>query len=181
MQQPAPGATAPPRRADVTTTTGAGFNTLVPSELFSLASPAFAPNGEIPTEYSCDDVGNAPPLTWANVPVGTVELVLLVTDPDADGFIHWMVAGISPTSSGLGPRVAPTGSVELRDSAGAAGYTAFCPPAGDSHTYEFTLYALSAPSGLTPDSDAKAAAAQVASVAEGVAVLTGSYTRNTAN
>ncbi|MGZ4728587.1 MAG: YbhB/YbcL family Raf kinase inhibitor-like protein [Acidimicrobiales bacterium] len=181
MQEPEPGATAPPRRPDVSTTTGAGFNTLIPSQLFTLASPAFAPNGDIPVEYSCDDVGNAPPLTWANVPAGTVELVLLVTDPEADGFIHWVVAGIDPTTTALGPRVAPAGSVELRNSASNPGYAPLCPPAGQSHTYEFTLYSLSAPSGLTPDSDAKAAAGQVASGATGIAVLTGSYTRNTAN
>jgi Raf kinase inhibitor-like YbhB/YbcL family protein len=181
MQEPEPGATAPPRRADATTTTGAGFNTLVPSDLFTLTSPAFAPNDVIPKEYSCDDVGNAPPLTWANVPAGTVELVLLVSDPEADGFIHWMVAGIDPATTGLGPRVAPVGSVELKNSAGLPAYAPMCPPPGSTHTYEFTLYALTTPSGLTAASDTKTAAAQVAATADGVAVLTGTYTRTTAN
>jgi len=181
MQEPAPGATAPPRRPDATTTTGAGFNTLIPSELFTLASPAFAPNGDIPTEYSCDGVGTAPPLTWANIPAGTVELVLLVTDPEANGFIHWMVAGIDPATTALGPQVAPPGSTELKNSSGVAGYAALCPPPGTSHTYEFTLYALDAPSDLTTDSDSLTAAAQVASTAKGIAVLTGTYARTTAN
>jgi Raf kinase inhibitor-like YbhB/YbcL family protein len=181
MQKPEEGATAPPRRADVTTTAGSGFNTLVPSELFTLTSPAFSPNGPIPAEYSCDDVGNAPPFAWGNVPAGTVELVLLVSDPEANGFIHWMVAGIDPTTTGLGPRVAPVGSVELKNSSGTVGYAPMCPPAGTSHTYEFTLYALTTPSGLTADSDSLAASAQVASSASGIAVLTGTYTRMTAN
>jgi hypothetical protein len=182
MQEPEPGATAPPRRPDITTTTaGAGVNTLVPSDLFTLASPAFVPSGLIPAEYSCDTVGNAPALTWANVPSATAELVLLVTDPEADGFIHWMVAGIDPATSGLGPRVAPPGVVELKNSAGTTGYSPLCPPQGEAHTYEFTLYALDAPSGLTPASDTKTAAAQVASTAKGIAVLTGTYARTTAN
>ncbi len=56
-----------------------------------------------------------------------------------------------------------------------------CPPPGQSHTYEFTLYALDAPSGLTAASDTRTAAAQVASTAKGIAVLTGSYARTTAN
>lgn len=180
MQQPEEGATAPPRRADVTTTTGAGFNTLVPSELFTLTSPAFAPNGPIPVEHSCDGVGLAPPFAWANVPAGTVELVLLVNDPEANGFIHWMVAGIDPTTTGLGP-APPVGSVELKNSSGTVGYAPMCPPDGPGHTYEFTLYALSAPSGLTADSDTVAASAEVASNATGIAVLTGTYTRTTAN
>ncbi len=181
MQAPQEGATAPTRRPDVTTTTGVGFNTLVPSSLFTLTSSAFAPNGQIPIEYTCDDVGNAPPLSWANVPAGTVELVLLVSDPEADGFIHWMVAGIDPHTTALGPRVAPPGSVELKNSSGTPGYAPLCPPAGTGHTYEFTLYSLSTPSGLTASSDARAASAQVASTATGIAVLTGTYARTTAN
>ena len=92
-----------------------------------------------------------------------------------------LAIGIDPTTTGLGPRVAPTGSVELKNSAGTNGYAPLCPPPGQSHTYEFTLYALTAPSGLTATSDTKTAAAQVASTAAGIAVLTGSYARTTAN
>jgi Raf kinase inhibitor-like YbhB/YbcL family protein len=182
MQEPEPGATAPPRRPDITTTTaGAGVNTLIPSDLFTLASPAFAGNDAIPTEYSCDGAGGSPPLTWGNVAPGTVELALLVTDPDADGFIHWMVAGIDPAITGMAAGAAPAGAVQLKNSAGTVGYTPMCPPAGPSHTYEFTLYALDAPSGLTPASDTRTAAAQVASTAKSIAVLTGTYARTTAN
>jgi Raf kinase inhibitor-like YbhB/YbcL family protein len=181
MQAPEEGATAPTRRPDVTTTTGAGFNTLVPTALFTLTSPAFAPNGPIPATYSCDGAGTSPPFTWANVPVGTVELVLLVSDPEANGFIHWMVASIAPTTTAIAEGGPPAGSVQLNNSAGTAGYTPMCPPAGTGHTYEFTLYSLSTPSGLTASSDARAASAQVASTATGIAVLTGTYTRMTAN
>ena len=181
MQQPEEGATAPTRRPDVTTTTGAGFNTLVPSALFTLTSPAFAPNGPIPEVHSCDGAGTSPPISWANVPAGTVELVLLVSDPEANGFIHWMVAGIDPSSTAIEAGTAPAGSVQLNNTTGTTGYTPMCPPPGTSHTYEFTLYSLSTPSGLTADSDARAASAQVASTATGIAVLTGTYTRMTAN
>jgi Raf kinase inhibitor-like YbhB/YbcL family protein len=181
MQEPEPGATAPPRRPDITTTTGAGVNTLIPSDLFTLASPAFAGNDDIPKEYSCDGAGGSPPLTWGNVAPGTVELALLVTDPDADGFVHWMVAGIDPATTGVAPGVAPAGSVELKNSAGTVGYTPMCPPPGQTHTYEFTLYSLDAPSGITAASDTRTAAAQVASTAKGIAVLTGTYARTTAN
>jgi Raf kinase inhibitor-like YbhB/YbcL family protein len=181
MQQPEEGATAPPRRADVTTTTGPGFADLVPSELFTLSSPAFAPNDPIPVEHTCDGAGTSPPFTWANVPAGTVELVLLVNDPEADGFIHWMVAGIPPTAISIAPGLAPVGSVELKNTTGAAGYAPMCPPPGTSHTYEFTLYALTSPSGLTAGADSLAASAKVASTASGIAVLTGTYERTTAN
>lgn len=181
MPRPEEGATAPPRRADVTTTTGSGFNTLVPSELFTLTSPAFAPNGPIPEAHTCEGAGTSPPFTWANIPAGTVELVLLVNDPEAGGFIHWMVAGIPPTAISIAPGLAPVGSVELKNTTGAQGYAPLCPPDGPGHTYEFTLYALATPSGLTAGSDPLAASAQVASTASGIAVLTGTYERTTAN
>ncbi len=108
-QHPAPGATAPPRRPDVTTTTGAGFNTLVRRASCSPStSPAFDTERADPgTEYTCDDVGNAPPFAWANVPAGTVELVLVITDPEANGFIHWMCRrhrSRPPPGSGRGSR-----------------------------------------------------------------------------
>lgn len=180
MQAPEPGATAPPRRPDPTTsTTGPPFN--VADTLFSVTSTAFDPGGEIPSEYTCDDVGNAPPFTWTNVPPGTVELALVVTDPDAGGFVHWMIAGIDPATTSLGPRFAPAGSVELANSNGTPTYAPLCPPVGELHTYDVTLYALDKPSGLTAQSDTTDALTSLATTAIGTAVLTGSYTRNTAN
>ena len=181
MRAPVPGATAPPRRADVTTTTVAGQNTEVTSALFTLTSAAFAPGGDIPAEYTCDDVGNAPPFTWANVPAGTVELALVISDPDAGGFVHWIVTKIDPTTTGLGPRFAPAGAVELHNGAGGPSYAAVCPPAGETHVYEFALYALDKPSGLTPASNTNEALTALATKATGTAVLTGAYTRKTAN
>lgn len=179
MEEPAPGATAPPRRADVTSTVA--DNTFIPAGLFSLASPAFAPNSEIPAEHSCDGTGTSPPFTWGNVPDGTVELVLLITDPDASGFIHWMVTGIDPSTTELLGSAVPPGAIVLSSSDGQPAYVPLCPPPGPAHTYEFTLYALTSPSGLTPAADTRAASAQVATSAAQTAVLTGTYARTTAN
>ena len=181
MASPAPGATAPPRRADPTTTTVVGQNTQVTSQLFTLTSAGFPPGGEVPALYTCDDVGDAPPFSWANLPPGTVELALVITDPDAGSYIHWVVAHIDPATTGLGPRLAPEGAVELKNSGGTAAYAPICPPAGETHMYEFTLYALDKPSGLTAQSDATEALTTLAVNATGTAVLTGDYTRNTAN
>lgn len=183
MQAPVPGATAPPRRADptTTTTTVAGQNTLVTSQLFTLTSAGFAPGGDVPSEYTCDAVGSAPPFSWANVPAGTVELALVITDPDAGSFVHWVITAIAPTTTGLSPGVAPPGAVEIKNSAGKTAYSALCPPPGETHVYEFTLYALDIPSGLTAQSDTTVALTTLAVNATGTAVLTGAYTRNTAN
>jgi hypothetical protein len=48
-----------------------------------LASPAFAPGGQIPSEYTCDGADISPPLSWSGVPPGAKSLILVVEDPDA--------------------------------------------------------------------------------------------------
>jgi Raf kinase inhibitor-like YbhB/YbcL family protein len=182
MQAPKPGATAPPRRPDpTTTTTGPAFNVAPTSPLFTLGSPGFTPGGDIPAEFTCDGAGTSPPFDWANAPAGTVELDLVMTDPDAGGFVHWMIAHIAPTKTTLSAGSAPAGSVVLANTNGAAAYAPLCPPSGETHTYDATLYALDTPSGLTAQSDTTDALTQLATTAVGTAVLTGSYTRNTAN
>ena len=186
MRQPAPGATAPPRHGDATTTTGAGFNTLVASGLFALTSTAFPPAGTVPVEYTCDGAGTSPPLTWANLPAGTAELALVVTDADTPGYVHWVVTGIDPATNGLPAGTVPAGATQLTNSAGKVGWAPLCPPAGGTapgaaHTYDFTLYALSAPSGVTARTPTSEAIATLASDADGTTVLTGTYARTSAN
>lgn len=68
-----------------------------------LASPAFAPGGQIPTEYTCDGADISPPFSWAGVPPGTKRLVLVVEDPDAPSGVlrHWAAFGIPPNAGGL--------------------------------------------------------------------------------
>jgi Raf kinase inhibitor-like YbhB/YbcL family protein len=183
MSAPAPGATAPPRKADPTTSSTAAGAAKVPATttLFTVTSPGFEPGGEIPPTSTCDGIGTAPPFSWVNVPPGTAELVLTVTDPDAANYVHWFVAGIDPASKGMVPGALPAGAVELANSAGTAAYAPICPPPGETHSYDISLFALSAPSGLTAASATKDAMATVASTATGTAVLTGSYTRASAN
>ena len=48
-----------------------------------LTSNAFAPNGEIPTVYTCEGRDIAPPLAWSGLPDGTQTLALIADDPDA--------------------------------------------------------------------------------------------------
>lgn len=135
---------------------------------FHLTSPAFRANGAIPKQYTCDGTGTPPPLRWTGVPRHAKELVLVMRDPDAPSgdFVHWAVAGISPTAT------SPAG-VEGRNSSGTIGYTGPCPPPGRPHHYVITLSALSGPSGLksgfTPD--------QLRTAAAGIATLVGTYAR----
>ena len=61
-------------------------------------SSAIPDGGEIPARYTCRGEDVSPPLLWTGVPSGTVELAVVVRDVDAEGFVHWVVAGLPPIS-----------------------------------------------------------------------------------
>jgi Raf kinase inhibitor-like YbhB/YbcL family protein len=145
-----------------------------------MTSSAFAANAAMPVELSCDGTNVSPSLQWTGViPEQTVELALTVTDPDAGGFVHWVLTGLPPVLRGLGPGAVPEGAVEAMNGKGAAGWTGPCPPQGAAHHYVFTLYALSGPSGVTAGMDAKAAIVRItATPVLATAVLTGTYQRS---
>jgi hypothetical protein len=64
--------------------------TSMPSTTFSLLSTAFDDGGPIPSRFTCDGANASPDLTWSGAPDGTRALVLIVTDPDAGAFVHWL-------------------------------------------------------------------------------------------
>jgi Raf kinase inhibitor-like YbhB/YbcL family protein len=172
LRDPAPGATAPPRRSSTTTTTTAP---LAPIGL-SIVSPAWAPGEPIPTTYSCDGAGESPPITVGGSP-GAAELVVIATDPDAAGRVHWVVAGIDPSGAQIPADATPPGAVTGRNTAGDAVWEPLCPPTGETHTYEFTLYALAEPSGIGESTSAEEALGVVGAESTSAAVLTGTYRR----
>jgi Raf kinase inhibitor-like YbhB/YbcL family protein len=146
------------------------------------ASPDIKDGGAIPRALTCDGAGTPPTLTWRALPSGTIELVLLVDDPDADDgpFTHWTAYGMSvATGSGLAPQgQLPAGTKNGRNSAGENGWTAPCPPEGDeAHTYRFALYALPTASGLEDGASPE----QVREALEGAVgrgTFTGTYKRS---
>jgi len=139
-----------------------------------LTSPAFASGGTIPAEYSC--TGPSPALAWSGVPADTKELVLIVTDPTADEFVHWAVTGIPPTDGSVAKGAVPAGGTQLLNSSGRLGWTGPCPPTGSLHDYQFTLLALPAPSAIAPNTPIKDAVAQLrAKGTDRLSVLTGSF------
>jgi len=145
---------------------------------FALTSPAFSAGGSIPQKFSCDGEGRSVPLAWSGVPSGTAELALLVDDPDARGFVHWVAAGIPPTASGLAEGASGSKDVPIegRNSAGRNGWTGPCPPSG-THHYQFSLYALSKPSGLSSGATADQLRSAVKDATIGTATLVGTYKR----
>ena len=108
-----------------------------------LSSPAFAHNGEIPADFTCDGAGKSPPLEWQGAPDGTKTFALIVDDPDAPDpkapkrtFVHWVAYDIpAGAKSVVGSRRDGLNDRKQR------GYTGPCPPIG-RHRYFFKLYAL---------------------------------------
>jgi Raf kinase inhibitor-like YbhB/YbcL family protein len=114
---------------------------------FRLTSLAFADGGAIPTRYTCDGEDVSPALAWEGAPDATAALALLVDDPDANGFVHWVVFNLTGSSSGALPEAvsaSPDAPPQGRNGFGRVGYGGPCPPSS-SHRYRFTLFALSEP------------------------------------
>lgn len=114
----------------------------------SVDVPAFGFAEAIPERFSRLGGNVSPPITWSEVPPLTVELALVVDDPDARDFTHWLVAGLDPVAGGFGEGELPAGAVEGRNDFGDIGWGGPSPPEGETHTYVFTLIALGEPSGL---------------------------------
>jgi Raf kinase inhibitor-like YbhB/YbcL family protein len=172
LRAPPPGAVAPP----VPTTTLAGQTTTIAP--LALSSIGFEPGGLMPIEYTCDGAGVSPPLAWGAVPESTVELAVTVTDNDANGFVHWVLTNLDPTTQALAVGVTPEGAVEAKNTTGTVGWTGPCPPRGAGpHHYVFTLYALTGGTGVTQDMSGSEAIASISKVPGLTATLIGSYER----
>jgi hypothetical protein len=117
-----------------------------------LTSSAFDQGEAIPRRFTCDGPDVSPPLALADVPDGTVSLVLIMDDPDAPGgtWDHWVAYDI-PVRTVFN---ADSGSVGIagRNSWGRTGYGGPCPPRG-THRYVFTAYALDTRLGFGPGAD----------------------------
>ena len=117
-------------------------------------------NGEaIPDVYTCKGGAEAPSLVWRGVAAGAVEQALVMTDVDANGFVHWLVAGIPPTVSNLDPADIPSGAVIGRTPPARSGYAGPCPTAS---TDFLSAVRPGAPFGVTSSTPAADAVAAVA-------------------
>ena len=83
---------------------------------FVLTSTAFADGDAIAREFSCDGANVSPPLKWTGVQAGTAALVLVVDDPDARGFVHWLVLDLPGRDGDLPKSVVPTAASPQRGS-----------------------------------------------------------------
>ena len=181
LADPIPGATAPPMAPESTATTAAVLPPVGSADDGSallLASAAFGASQPIPEQFSCTGpAGTSPPLAWTGVPPGTVELAITVVDVSTpEQFVHWVVAGIDPALLGLDEGSVPESAVEARNDSSEFGWFGPCPPAGETHTYLFTLFALTAASGVAEGTGGPEAVGQIAATPGVAATLAGTYT-----
>lgn len=118
----------------------------------ALTSSAFAPDGAIPAQHTCDGADRSPPLTWSGVPAAALSLALIVDDPDAPDpsaprmtWVHWVLYDLPPGAHGLPEAVAaaelPPGTRRGANDWKRTDYRGPCPPVG-RHRYVHKLYAL---------------------------------------
>ncbi len=174
--RPTPG----PSLAAATPTARASARASAATEPFRLSAAAFVAGGAIPRAYTCDGADESPALAWSGAPAGTAALVLLVEDPDARNFVHWIVLDLPGAAAGSLPRAVASGAAtprQGRNDFGRVGWGGPCPPSG-THHYRFTLSALGAPLGLSghPNGTEVRAALGKASVL-GRAILEATYKR----
>jgi Raf kinase inhibitor-like YbhB/YbcL family protein len=146
---------------------------------FSLQSSEFDEGGAIPRRYSCDGEDVSPPLSWSGAPGDSAALALVVDDPDAGGFVHWVVFDMTASATGSLPAgwsSSPDAPPQGTNGFGRVGYGGPCPPSG-THRYVFRLLALGQALGLSGSPTAQevldAAAGHILAETE----LTGTYKR----
>jgi Raf kinase inhibitor-like YbhB/YbcL family protein len=123
-----------------------GQTTSAAPQTIQVTSAAFRDGETIPTEFTCSGADRSPPLRWAGVPSGAVEVALIVDDPDAPGgtFLHWALFALPPGNGGVEAGTVPQGARQGKNGFGKVGYGGPCPPKGDPpHHYRFTVYGLS--------------------------------------
>ncbi|MHC9044540.1 YbhB/YbcL family Raf kinase inhibitor-like protein [Microbacterium saperdae] len=118
----------------------------------AISSPDFDGLARIPDRLTADGGNEVPAIALSGAPAGTVELAVVVHDPDAplaQGFTHWVVYGIPADATTLdlaaeGVREAPNGTTQTA-------WFGPQPPVGHGqHHYYFWVYALSARVEGTP-------------------------------
>ena len=164
-----------PDAADSTTTTAAGPT--IPPAGTLLATAPWRDGQAIDPRYTCDGLNVAPALSWSAAPAGTVEIAITLTDLDAPEFVHWVIAGLSPSSIALDEETVPIGAYEATNGAGDVGYAGPCPPAGSSHDYVVAVHYLGVATGLENGSVGEDLITAINAAETATADVTGTFSR----
>jgi len=120
-----------------------------------LRSPEFKSGDTIPKEYTADGKNISPPLRWG-VPEDTVEIAIIVDDPDSPSevpWVHWVAYGIPGDRTGIKQGEKPP--KQGKNSWGTTEYRGPEPPPGTPHRYWFKVFALDTELNLEPGATKK--------------------------
>lgn len=156
---------------------------------FTLSSSDITNSGTIGATYvydqgTCTGSNQSPQLSWSSAPSGTQTLVVTVVDTSASNFVHWILYDIPSTTISLARNASatgiPAGATQTANDYPTAGYGGPCPPMGETHSYQFKVWALTQASLAAIGSDISTNAnilAVLQAGAAGSATITASYTR----
>jgi len=174
LREVPPGQTAPPR----STSSLIAPATTVPAPVgFTLSSAEWINGGSVPDTYSCSTEGISPPLAWVNVSPQVTELALVVVDPDAGDFVHWVVTGIPLTTTSVDAGSTPAGGIPQTNTGGETGWFPLCPPPGEIHNYQFELLGFVDPPTIDATDPAMTTVASLREQAIDQTVLLGTFGR----
>lgn len=142
--------------------------------VMQLTSTSFGSNQAIPVKYTSYGDNVSPQLSWTQPPQGTKSLVLLVEDPDASQFVHWLVYNIPASDTAVPEGQSPAGGTGGRNDGGTVGYFGPKPPSG-LHHYHFKLYAVDKALSVTPGATRDQVLKEINGHTLGQAELVGTY------
>ena len=151
--------------------------TLAAAQTGLIAVAPWREGDEIDARYTCEGLNLAPALSWSAAPAGTVEIAITLTDLDAPGFVHWVIAGISPQTIALDEATVPLGAYEATNANGDIGYTGPCPPADFSHRYVIAVHYLGTRTGLDDGTPATELITAIGSAETASAEVEGTFSR----
>lgn len=142
-----------------------------------VVSPAISPGAPIPQRYTCEGDDVSPPLEWSAVD-GAEGYAVTMIDPDARGFVHWVLYGLPGSVTALGEGETPGGARTGRNDFGRRGYGGPCPPPGRGpHRYVITVYAQRAAALPPAGADLRALLAAIDDAVIAKGELSGTYER----
>ena len=117
-----------------------------PSPAFTLTSPAVKDGAALPTEFTGDGDGARLPLSWSNVPRGTVSLALVMhhLDPEGKTKVYWLVVDIDPKTTSVAKNAPDFGRLGLSTVHDRVEYAPPHSKGPGLKKYVLTLFALSA-------------------------------------
>ena len=117
-----------------------------------VVSERFTADGRVRPRYTCDGPDVSPDVAWSGVPTASEAIVIILDDPDARVFTHWLIYDVPASATHLpeAGELPAGGRHGGTDFGGRVGYAGPCPPRGQTHRYVLHVYAVDRALGLEP-------------------------------